>query len=121
VRLREKIHKNAAAKQKKARRDAKKNPEWRSKLKKDPGIPTLIPNKDQILQEIEEKRRLKEEENARRRQLAKAQKLGVATEDDAIDDSGSELEDSELVDVDPDQEDSMHIVSLVAILTLIHY
>jgi nuclear GTP-binding protein len=112
VRLRHKIQKNAAAKQKKARRDAKKNPEWRSKLKKDPGIPNLFPYKDQILQEIEEKRRQKEEENARRRELAKAQKSGAATQDDAgIEDSGDEMEDRELEDVESGEEDSMHIVS----------
>lgn len=115
MRLREKIQKKAAAKQKKARRDAKKNPEWRSKLKKDPGIPNLFPYKDQILQEIEEKRRQKEEENARRRQLAKEQKRAGTAEDDAIEDSGSELEDSELVDVDDvdsDEDNSMHVVSM---------
>lgn len=88
MRLREKIHKASAAKQRKLAKQAKKNPEWRSKLKKDPGIPNLFPYKEKILQEIEEKRRLKEEENAKRRELARAQKSGTAqAQDDLIEDS----------------------------------
>ena len=39
------------------------NPEWRSRLKKDPGIPNLFPFKDKILQEIEESKRLKAEDD----------------------------------------------------------
>ncbi|KAF7193026.1 GTPase grn1 [Pseudocercospora fuligena] len=46
VRLRHKIQKASANKQRKARKDAKKNPQWRSRLKKDPGIPNLFPYKD---------------------------------------------------------------------------
>src|SRR5271167_1512520 len=67
VRLRHKIEKASSAKQKKARRAAKKNPEWRTRLKKDPGIPNLFPFKDKILAEIEESKRRKAEEAARRR------------------------------------------------------
>ena len=55
----------------------KQNPEWRSRLKKDPGIPNLFPYKDKILHEIEEKRRLKEEEYARKREEAKQSKVPV--------------------------------------------
>ena len=74
MRLRNKIEKASSAKQKNARKDAKKNPEWRSKLKKDPGIPNLFPYKDKILAEIEEARRRKAEELAKRRADAKATK-----------------------------------------------
>ena len=48
------------------------NPEWRSKIKKDPGIPNLFPYKDKILAEIEEKKRLKAEELEQKREEAKA-------------------------------------------------
>jgi len=48
------------------------NPEWRTRLKKDPGIPNLFPYKERLLREIEEKKRLKEEEAARRKEEAKA-------------------------------------------------
>ncbi|CAD6506335.1 BgTH12-07261 [Blumeria graminis f. sp. triticale] len=71
VRLRHKIEKASAAKQKKARKAAKKNPEWRSKIKKDPGIPNLFPLKDKILAEIEESRRRKTEEAEKRKTNAK--------------------------------------------------
>ncbi|KAL8854592.1 MAG: hypothetical protein Q9221_000627 [Calogaya cf. arnoldii] len=79
VRLRHKIEKASAAKQRKTRKLAKKNPEWRSRLKKDPGIPNLFPYKDKILQQIEEKKRLKEEETLRRR--AEAKTTGAAPVD----------------------------------------
>jgi nuclear GTP-binding protein len=85
------------------------NPEWRSKLKKDPGIPNLFPYKDKILQEIEEKRRQKDEDNLRRRELAKAQKLGGQAAADAMEDS--EPEDGPLQDLDAEGDDSMHVVS----------
>ncbi|EEB96315.1 hypothetical protein MPER_04571, partial [Moniliophthora perniciosa FA553] len=37
---------------------AKKNPQWKSKHKKNPGIPNNFPYKDQILAEVVEQRRL---------------------------------------------------------------
>ncbi|KAI1105180.1 P-loop containing nucleoside triphosphate hydrolase protein [Jackrogersella minutella] len=81
VRLRHKIEKASANKQRKAKKDAKKNPQWKSKLKKDPGIPNLFPYKEKILHEIEEGRRRKQEELQRRRELAKAAKTGPVDED----------------------------------------
>ncbi|KAG9232906.1 P-loop containing nucleoside triphosphate hydrolase protein [Amylocarpus encephaloides] len=83
VRLRHKIQKASSAKQKKARKVAKSNPEWRSKMKKDPGIPNLFPYKDKILAEIEEGRRRKLEDAAKRRadaKDAKATKTGGQVE-----------------------------------------
>ncbi|XDG10373.1 hypothetical protein ABKA04_009988 [Annulohypoxylon sp. FPYF3050] len=80
VRLRHKIEKASASKQRKARKEAKKNPQWKSKLKKDPGIPNLFPYKEKILHEIEEGRRRKQEELQRRRELAKAAKTGTTDE-----------------------------------------
>ena len=49
-----------------------KNPEWRSRLKKDPGIPNLFPYKDKILHEIEEKKRLRAEEAIQKKEAGKA-------------------------------------------------
>ena len=69
------------------------NPEWRSRLKKDPGIPNLFPYKDKILHEIEEKKRLREEENERRRQEAKRQKTNVL-ENEAPDPIGEEVDEA---------------------------
>src|ERR1700722_17657288 len=82
VRLRHKIEKASVAKQKKNRKLAKKNPEWRSRLKKDPGIPNLFPYKDKILAEIEEGRRRKAEEAVRRRAEAKATRTGEVVKDE---------------------------------------
>jgi nuclear GTP-binding protein len=80
VRLRNSIQKASAAKQKKGRKLAKKNPEWRSRLKKDPGIPNLFPYKDKILAQIEDERRRKAEDAARRKADAKATKTGEQVE-----------------------------------------
>jgi len=91
-----------------------KNPEWRSKTKKDPGIPNLFPYKDKILHEIEEKRRLKEEENARRRELARQQQPGGEAAMDTLDDGEEELEEpEELLDGESGDEDSMQVVGVL--------
>lgn len=106
MRLRHKIEKASAAKQRKARKDAKKNPQWRSRLKKDPGIPNLFPYKDKILEEIEEKKRKKAEAAQELRDAAKAdraaakQKGGVTVVDEDM-----QVDDDD--DDDDDQEDSM--------------
>jgi nuclear GTP-binding protein len=130
VRLRNKIEKASAAKQRKAKKLAKKvsalrevngctltrfeNPEWRSKTKKDPGIPNLFPYKDKILAEVEETRRRKEEETARRRELAKEQKLNGGAASEANDDfEDFDAEDNEQLDLDDSEdEDSMEVVGL---------
>ncbi|KAI0427732.1 P-loop containing nucleoside triphosphate hydrolase protein [Xylaria sp. FL1042] len=103
VRLRHKIQKASAAKQRKARKEAKKNPQWKSKLKKDPGIPNLFPYKEKILHEIEEARRRKQEEQQRRREMAKAAKTGAT----AGDDEGAEDEDEDAMDGAFDDSDMM--------------
>ncbi|KAI1969652.1 nuclear GTP-binding protein nug1 [Ophidiomyces ophidiicola] len=64
VRLRHKIEKASTAKQRKQRKLAKKNPQWRSRLKRDPGIPSLFPYKDRILNDIEERKRILVQENS---------------------------------------------------------
>ncbi|UKZ62292.1 uncharacterized protein TrAtP1_003542 [Trichoderma atroviride] len=104
TRLRNKIQKASAAKQRKDRKLAKKNPEWRSKLKKDPGIPNLFPYKEKMLEEIEQKRAKKAEEAQRKKEMAKAAKTGVAAENngDAMVDAGVDQmdEDDGMDDVD---------------------
>lgn len=105
VRLRHKIQKASSAKQKKERRDSKKNPQWRSRLKKDPGIPNLFPYKAKMLAEIEENKRKKEEELQRRRDVAKGQRQGVAVPAVQPDVVGvAEVEDDVLLDVENNSE-----------------
>ncbi|EMD40973.1 hypothetical protein CERSUDRAFT_111546 [Gelatoporia subvermispora B] len=65
---REKIKHKAAETRKKRKRDVKKNPQWKSKQKKDPGIPNNFPYKDQILAEVAEQRRQAAEEKQLRKE-----------------------------------------------------
>ncbi|CRK31586.1 hypothetical protein BN1708_015982, partial [Verticillium longisporum] len=103
VRLRHKIQKASAAKQRKEKKLGKKNPEWRSKLKKDPGIPNLYPFKEKVLEEIEETRMRKKEEQLKRREMAKAAKSGVLGQDGV--DAANMPVDIEDGDVDVDVDD----------------
>ncbi|MCJ1382165.1 hypothetical protein MMC17_005277 [Xylographa soralifera] len=121
VRLRHKIEKASAAKQRKQRKISKANPEWRSRLKKDPGIPNLFPYKDRILHEIEEKKRLKEEEFTRKRDEARAAKKApgaTATEDENMEveefDEEDELVDDEAMDTDQPEDSSNPMAALLA-------
>ena len=79
VRLRHKIEKASTAKQRKQRKLAKKNPQWRSRLKKDPGIPNLFPYKEKLLNQMEQDKFRKEEEIKRRREESKMKINGDAT------------------------------------------
>ncbi|KAK5635159.1 hypothetical protein RRF57_010871 [Xylaria bambusicola] len=124
VRLRHKIEKASAAKQRKAKKEAKKNPQWKSKLKKDPGIPNLFPYKEKILHEIEEARQRKQEEQQRRREMAKAAKTGGTTEDngpeegDDVDEDGLQgtFDDSDMMDEDDDEDDGDSSNPMAALL-----
>ncbi|KAK3330193.1 P-loop containing nucleoside triphosphate hydrolase protein [Apodospora peruviana] len=120
TRLRNKIQKASAAKQRKEKKLAKKNPEWRSKLKKDPGIPNLFPYKEKLLHKIEEDRVRRKEELQRKREMAKAARTGDV--DDASNtgmeqDDGMEgiVEDDDVMDEDAsDMDESDPLAALVA-------
>ncbi|MCJ1418537.1 hypothetical protein MMC32_004885 [Xylographa parallela] len=122
VRLRHKIEKASAAKQRKQRKISKANPEWRSRLKKDPGIPNLFPSKDRILHEIEEKKRLKEEDLTRKRDEAKAAKKAAGTtsaEDEIMEveeraEEDELIDDDEAMDTDQPEESSNPMAALLA-------
>ncbi|KAL8870830.1 MAG: hypothetical protein Q9174_003213 [Haloplaca sp. 1 TL-2023] len=118
VRLRHKIEKASAAKQRKQRKVAKKNPEWRTRLKKDPGIPNLFPYKDRILHQIEEKKRLKEEDALRRREDARNRKAIVSGigEDALVEDEEAEepLLDETMDDDNGTVESSNPMAALLA-------
>ena len=125
VRLRHKIQKASAAKQRKQRKYAKNNPQWRSRLKKDPGIPNLFPFKAQVLAEIEENKRKKAEEAQKRREVAKAQRDGLpvsvpnqnAAAEEVEDDDEELLDSGESGDEDDDmneQDDSNPMAALLA-------
>ncbi|SNX82758.1 related to nuclear GTPase [Melanopsichium pennsylvanicum] len=101
---REKVKKKVKEHRRKSRRDERRSTQWKSKAKKDPGIPNSFPYKEQLLNEIESKRRLLEEEKLAR----KAEKLAERNTDkdaDEAEDSdaeaaeeGEELDDDDMLD-----------------------
>ncbi|KAJ5246820.1 Nuclear GTP-binding protein NUG1 [Penicillium chermesinum] len=105
VRLRHKIEKASVAKQRKERKNAKKNPEWRSKVKKDPGIPNLFPFKDKLLHEIEEKKRLKAEQQERIKEEARLRKLEARKAQGGGDQQAAVIDENDLLDEDMDEGD----------------
>ena len=84
TRLHHNIKKKSAEKQRKDRKAAKKNPQWVSRLKKDPGIPNSYPFKAQVLAEIEEAKLRKEAEQQEKRDAAKARREGRAVVDTPV-------------------------------------
>ena len=65
-------------------------------MKKDPGIPNLFPYKEKLLEQIEENKRLKEEEILRKKAEAKAQRTGVKEQDVHV--GADAMEEDVLVD-----------------------
>ena len=107
MRLRHKIEKASSAKKRKDRKLAKQNPQWRSRLKKDPGIPNLFPFKDKILAEIEEKKRTKAEDAQRQRDAARSKKSagksgGAEEVQDDDEDMEEDSDEDNLLDEDMD-------------------
>lgn len=94
--MREGIKKKAAAQRRKNKKIAKKDVTWKSRVNKDPGIPSSFPYKEQIIHELEENRRIekeKKEELRRQKQEAREALLangGTVDADDAMDESGDD-------------------------------
>ncbi|KAJ3523723.1 hypothetical protein NM688_g8679 [Phlebia brevispora] len=88
---REKIKHKVSETRKKRKKEVKKNTQWKSKHKKDPGIPNNFPYKDQILAEVAEQRRQAEEAKQLRKELKKTAKAST----EAGGEEGSEHEESE--------------------------
>ncbi|KAK0467843.1 P-loop containing nucleoside triphosphate hydrolase protein [Desarmillaria tabescens] len=79
---RRKLQTKVRESKKKKAKAAKKNPQWKSKQKKDPGIPNEFPYKDQILAEVQEQRRLALEEKQQRKDAKKAKPTTTTEEDE---------------------------------------
>ncbi|KAF5388105.1 hypothetical protein D9615_000031 [Tricholomella constricta] len=75
---------------KKAKKAAKKNPQWKSKTPKDPGIPNNFPFKDQILAEVSEQRRIDAEEKLRKKEEKKS--LRAKAKNSTGEDESNEIE-----------------------------
>ncbi|KAK0453132.1 P-loop containing nucleoside triphosphate hydrolase protein [Armillaria borealis] len=84
---RRKLQTKVRESKKKKAKAAKKNPQWKSKQKKDPGIPNEFPYKDQLLAEVQEQRRLALEEKQQRKDAKKVKPAttNTTTEDDELD------------------------------------
>lgn len=94
---REKIKKKVKEHRRKTRRDERRSTQWKSKARKDPGIPNSFPYKEQLLNEIEQKRRIQEEEKLARKAEKLAQRNGQEAE-------GAEGSDAEAAEDDEDGE-----------------
>ncbi|SCU91421.1 LAMI_0E05842g1_1 [Lachancea mirantina] len=76
TRMKEGIKKKAAAHNRKLKKLAKKDPTWKSRVKKDPGIPANFPYKGKILEAIEARKQQEiEEKEAERQRLQEARKF----------------------------------------------
>ncbi|KAK0618543.1 P-loop containing nucleoside triphosphate hydrolase protein [Bombardia bombarda] len=122
TRLRNKIQKASMAKQRKARKTAKKSPEWKSTLKKDPGIPNLFPYKEKLLHQIEEDRVRRKEEQLKRREVAKAARTGdvaqntEGAEEDVMEEDMEAFSGEEDGDMDEDGSDADESNPLAALI-----
>lgn len=99
---REKVKKKVKEHRRKTNRDARRSTQWKSRVKKDPGIPNSFPYKEQLLNEIETKRRIQEEEKLARKAQKIAERNGETIADNAqgSDVDAEEQDDDEELAVD---------------------
>ncbi|EPX71225.1 GTPase Grn1 [Schizosaccharomyces octosporus yFS286] len=98
TRLRARIEKKAASSRRKERKLEKKNPQWKSRIPKDPGIPNSFPYKDRILADIEAQKRQREEEKIANREAARSQGNMEEEEDSEMEEEADEEERPDGVD-----------------------
>lgn len=108
---REKVKKKVKEHRRKTRRDERRSTQWKSKAKKDPGIPNSFPFKEQLLNEIEQKRRIQEEEKLARKAEKLAQRNGQQTAEE--EEQGSDVEGAE-EDEELDADDTLDNLPLTA-------
>ncbi|KAI5789750.1 P-loop containing nucleoside triphosphate hydrolase protein [Peziza echinospora] len=106
VRLRHKIEKRVNSKARKEKKGAKKHPELhRGKKQEKLNIPNSYPYKDRLLAEIEESRRIKEEERLARLEENRTKRKGEVAQDGELPEAGEELDMSD--DEDMEDDDAM--------------
>lgn len=91
------LKKKAAAHNRKQKKLAKKDITWKSRVKKDPGIPSAFPYKDRILSEMEDKKRedLEQKELRRQHRIDKIVASGKATTEEEIEEELQREDDEE--------------------------
>lgn len=108
---REKVKKKVKEHRRKTRRDERRSTQWKSKAKKDPGIPNSFPYKEQLLNEIETKRRIQEEEKLAKKAEKLAERNGESTADQG---EGSDVVGEEEDADQLDDEDILDDIPLTA-------
>ncbi|EST06055.1 Guanine nucleotide-binding protein-like 3, N-terminal domain protein [Kalmanozyma brasiliensis GHG001] len=108
---REKIKKKVKEHRRKSNRDERRNTQWKSKARKDLGIPNSFPYKEQLLNEIETKRRLAEEERLAKRADKLAERNAAQDADEA---SGSDAEAAEEDDEDAEDAEMLEDIPMAA-------
>ncbi|CAO1615125.1 unnamed protein product [Parajaminaea phylloscopi] len=93
---RTKIQKKVREHHRKTRRDAKKNPTWRSKRKEDPGIPNSFPYKEKLLDEIEQTRQREEQRKLDLREKRLAERRGEGEGEGESDEDVDVVEEEEV-------------------------
>lgn len=88
----------------KAKKQGKKDPTWRSKVKQDPGIPNLFPYKEQLLQEAQQITLDRKQAKAARKELLEdmAASMNLDVESAAVANSAEE-------DVEEDEEQETNL------------
>jgi len=93
--MREGIKKKAAAQQRKNRKNAKKDITWKSRNKKDPGIPANFPYKEKIISELEESRRVEKEKKEQAKLQRQREREEALARGEMVDDIMDEDEDED--------------------------
>lgn len=94
TRMREGIKKKAAAQNRKNRKTAKKDVTWRSRHKKDPGIPASFPYKEQIINELEETRLAEKERREQIYQQRQQERAAALAQGEEVDDMMEDEDDA---------------------------
>lgn len=92
TKMREGIKKKALAKRRKDRKFAKTDVTWKSRLNKDPGIPSSFPYKDKIITELEDQRRIEQEKKEQRKLERQQAREEALARGDNVDDMDMEEE-----------------------------
>lgn len=98
---REKVKRKVREHHRKSRKEAKKDVTWRSKKRQDPGIPNNYPYKEQLLNEIEQRRSQAEQERlaakeARKNGMKEAEMIeGEMEEEEAIENNDEEIKEKQ--------------------------
>lgn len=95
TRMKEGIKKKAAAQNRKNRKMSKKDVTWRSRNKKDPGIPASFPYKDKIITELEENRELEKKKKEEMKLQKQQEKQEALSKGEMVDDVMEEDEEEE--------------------------